>query len=193
MNARRDRGTYFRPWISPSSEAAGRPLIERVLGTKTSSLVKWPVAAWWRPCCLSAHVQSAALRTYRDSPCVVRDQDNRVEDPTNSVVDSLGRGESLVTTLVSGESASFRSTESLDLPDDPDTSAEETGNESVSCPECDLGSGVHGRGEVASLSALSGMQGTGGDLQLAQKQGVHVEGEVRQGCNGGEVLDDVVG
>ena len=38
--------------------------------------------------------------TYRDSPRVVRDKENRVQDPSDKVVDVLAGRVTLVTTLV---------------------------------------------------------------------------------------------
>ena len=44
----------------------------------------------------SVHLQTEGSVTYADSPAVVRDEEGRMADPSDGVVDSLAGGESLV-------------------------------------------------------------------------------------------------
>lgn len=108
--------------------------------------------------------------THRDAPSVVRDEHSRVEEPTDSVVDALGRREGLVTALVTAASVLFLRdfgmhrcappcetiksrivTATPHSPDNPDTSAKKARNDSVQSVQRDASSVVsHGR-EVAAV------------------------------------------
>jgi len=78
---------------------------------------------------------SGVVLAVRDSPRVVRDKENRVQDPSDKVVDVLAGRVTLVTTLVGN---------------DPETGTEETSHESVSKVESDLGGG---EGDLAQVKS----------------------------------------
>jgi len=50
---------------------------------------------------------SGVVTTVRDSPRVVRDKEGRVDDPTDGVVDGLGRRVGLMTALVTENELKF--------------------------------------------------------------------------------------
>lgn len=76
------------------------------------------------------------VATMRDAPRVIRNQEDGVEEPAHSVVDRLGAGECLVTTLMG---------------DDPKSGAEETSEKGVEEPKGDTSSrGSRGRTEGRS-------------------------------------------
>jgi hypothetical protein len=79
---------------------------------------------------------SGVVTTVRDPPRVVRDQEGRVQDPSYRVVDGLGLGEGLVTTLVS---------------DDPETGTEETEEEGDGGVSGGTGELVSNGGQVAAV------------------------------------------
>jgi len=81
---------------------------------------------------VSGHVASSGVvLTVRDSPRVVGNKEDRVQDPSNSVVDVLAGRVTLVTTLVSN---------------DPKTGTKETSDKGVGKVKSDLGGG---EGELA--------------------------------------------
>jgi len=90
------------------------------------------------------------VSTVRDSPRVVRDEESRVDDPASSVVDGLGRGVGLVTSLVAACQLRVRNDVRKNLPDDPKTGADETGAEHVGGVQRDLGGLVRNSAEVAT-------------------------------------------
>jgi hypothetical protein len=90
---------------------------------------------------VSGHVSSSGVvLTVRDSPRVVRNKEDRVQYPSDKVVDALAGRVRLVTTLVTASQPS--PTELYqDSRNDPETSTEETSDKGVGSVEGDLGSG----------------------------------------------------
>ena len=76
----------------------------------------------------------SVVAAVRDTPRVVRDKEGRVENPSDTVVDGLGRRVGLVTALVG---------------DNPDTGTEETRGNLVADPESDTGGHLNGLAQVA--------------------------------------------
>jgi len=91
-------------------------LVDKFTNTAGVSL-----ASLWQENHVTLHVASGlVVLAVGDLPGEIRDKQSRVKDPANSVVDCLGRRESLVATLVS---------------EDPDTGAKEALHDGVECPK----------------------------------------------------------
>lgn len=109
------------------------------------------------------------VSSMRDSPRVVRDQEGRVQDPTNGIVDRLGLRVGLVTALVSN---------------DPDTRHDETLGETVQGPSC--------KSRDGSLDASADIRSQGGSTKVdGLERRVDVAGGVTQQGDEDQVLGQV--
>jgi hypothetical protein len=91
---------------------------------------------------VSGHVSSGGVvLTVRDSPRVVRDKEDRVQDPSDKVVDALAGRVRLVTTLVTTSQSSPQRNAHEYSRNDPETGTEETSDEGVGSVKGYLGSG----------------------------------------------------
>jgi hypothetical protein len=92
----------------------------------------------------------SVVAAVRDTPRVVGDEEERVKDPADRVVDGLGGRVGLVAGLVG---------------DNPDTGADKTSREDVSRPEGELGGSKGDRREGTAITSAQ-------DRQMAPKMGV---------------------
>ena len=82
---------------------------------------------------------------------MVRNKQDRVQDPSDKVVDALAGGVTLVTTLVTARQPNSNESSKYSR-NDPETGTEETSDESVGGVKSDLSSGESSLAEVATQS-----------------------------------------
>jgi hypothetical protein len=135
----------------------------------------------------------SVVLSVRDPPRVVWDEEDRVENPSDKVVDALAGRVALVTTLVTDISFG------LDMIDrdnnsrnNPKTGTEKTSDESVGSVESDLGNGEGSLGEVATKSARSTKRSFRRDFNSQSgEERLDVVGSVDQSRDRNHVSGDV--